>query len=319
MELGLLKNVPPRIKWTSEARDFTPWLAQNINALSEALGLELEVENTEVACGPYSADILAKDTGTAKFVVIENQLEKTNHDHLGKAITYASVLDASSIIWIATQFSEEHIKALDWLNDHTTEDFGFYGVQVELWQIDDSKPAIRFNVVSKPNEAVRIAAKTKANEELSESKKFQLEFWTRFRDKLASTKRANSSHTPRAQYWYNVSLGKSNIHISNTCNTDQKTVGIRIYISNKIAETMLPFLETKKSEIEAAIGEHLNWNPNPENRDKIIQLLHQTDFNDPTRVEEALNWLVEYTIKFRDVFSKIVAKVNVPGSLSISS
>jgi hypothetical protein len=228
-------------------------------------------------------------------------------------------LDASSIIWIATQFSEEHIKALDWLNDHTTEDFGFYGVQVELWQIDDSKPAIRFNVVSKPNEAVRIAAKTKANEELSESKKFQLEFWTRFRDKLASTKRANSSHTPRAQYWYNVSLGKSNIHISNTCNTDQKTVGIRIYISNKIAETMLPFLETKKSEIEAAIGEHLNWNPNPENRDKIIQLLHQTDFNDPTRVEEALNWLVEYTIKFRDVFSKIVAKVNVPGSLSISS
>jgi len=317
MDLGLLKNVPPRVKWTSEAREFTPWIAQNINTLSAALGLELEVENTEVACGPYSADILAKDTGTGKFVVIENQLERTNHDHLGKAITYASVLDASSIVWIATQFSEEHIKALDWLNDHTTEDFAFYGVQVELWQIDDSKPAIRFNVLSKPNEAVRIAAKTKANEELTDSKKFQLDFWTRFRDKLASTKRANSSHTPRAQYWYNVSLGKSNIHISNTCNTDQNTVGIRIYISNKIADTMLPYLESKKTEIEAAVGKQLNWNPNPENRDKIIQLLHKTDFNDSKKLDEALDWLVEYTIKFRDVFSKVVTQSHIHDTTSI--
>src|ERR1700704_2625847 len=108
MDLGILKNVSPRQQWTSEAREFTPWLADNIKNLSTAIRLELAVENTEVACGPYSADILAKDIGSGKYVIIENQLEKTNHDHLGKAITYASVLDASTIIWIATDFSEEH-------------------------------------------------------------------------------------------------------------------------------------------------------------------------------------------------------------------
>lgn len=306
MELGKLKTVIVRKKWTNEARDFTPWLSQNIQELNDALGLELEVENIEVQCGPYSADILAKDTGTGKFVVIENQLEKTNHDHLGKAITYASVLDASTIIWIATDFTEEHKKALDWLNDHTTDEISCYGVQVELWQIDNSNPAIKFNIISKPNQAVRQAARSKASEDLSENRKIQLDFWNKFRDKLAKTKKIPSLQTPRPQYWFDVSLGKSNIHISNTCNTDDNSVGVRVYIGNKIADEMLPYLESKKSEIETAIGQPLIWNPNPDNRDKVIVLLHSTNFNDEQKVEEALNWLVDNTIKFRETFSKIV-------------
>ena len=113
--------------------------------LGEAVGLELEVENTEVPVGPYSADILARDAGSDKFVVIENQLEKTDHDHLGKALTYASILDASVVIWVARRFTEEHAKALTWLNDHTTDELSFYGVAIELWQIDESLPALKFN------------------------------------------------------------------------------------------------------------------------------------------------------------------------------
>lgn len=306
MDLGILKTITPRRKWNNEARDFTPWLAENINELGKAVGLELEVENIEVAVGPYSADILAKDTGTGEFVVIENQLEKTNHDHLGKAITYASVLDASTIIWIATDFTEEHKKSLDWLNDHTNENLSFYGVQLELWQIDESKPALRFNIVSKPNLAVRQAARSMAIDELSEKRKFQYDFWVKFRDKLAKTKKIPSLHTPRPQYWFDVALGKSDIHISNMCNTDESTVGIRIYIGNKIAENMLPYLESRKKEIEDSLDESLQWNPNPENRDKIILLLHPTDFNDDKKVDEAIDWLVQKTIKFREVFSKIV-------------
>jgi Domain of unknown function (DUF4268) len=306
MELGILKSITPRQKWNNEASDFTPWLANNIAELNKAIGLELEIENTEVAVGPYSADILAKDTGTGKYVIIENQLEKTNHDHLGKAITYASVLDASSIIWVATNFTEEHQKALDWLNDHTNDEISFYGVQVELWQIDDSKPAVRFNVVSRPNEAVRQAAKTKASEELSDNRKFQFEFWTRFRDKLAKTRKIPSLQTPRPQYWFDVSLGKTNIHISNTCNTDVNTVGARVYIRHHIADTMLPYLESRKEEIEKAIGQSLQWNPNPENRDLVIALYHSTDFSDTKKVDEALDWLVDYTVKFRETFSKII-------------
>ncbi|MCB0521330.1 MAG: DUF4268 domain-containing protein [Lewinellaceae bacterium] len=308
MELGILKTVPARQRWNNEARDFTPWLANNIGELNKAIGIELEVENIEVAAGPYSADILAKDTGTDKYVVIENQLEKTNHDHLGKAITYASVLDASTIIWIATDFTEEHKKALDWLNDHTSEEISIFGVQVELWQIDNSNPALKFNIISRPNQAVRQAARSKATEDLTESKKFQFDFWNKFKDKLAQTKKIPSLQTPRPQYWFDVSLGKAYIHISNTCNTDFNIVGIRVYIGNKIADTMLPYLESKKEEIEAAIGQPLQWNPNPENRDKTIALFHTTDFSNPNKVEEALNWLVSYNIKFREVFSKLVAK-----------
>jgi len=306
MELGILKTMTPRKKWNHEERDFTPWLAENINELSKAVGIELEVENIEVAVGPYSADILAKDTGTGEFVVIENQLEKTNHDHLGKAITYASVLDASTIIWLATDFTEEHKKALDWLNDHTNDDMSFYGVQLELWQIDDSKPALRFNIISKPNLAVRQAARSMAIEELSDKRKFQYDFWVKFRDKLAKTKKIPSLHTPRPQYWFDIALGKTDIHLSNTCNTDENSVGIRVYIGNKIADTMLPYLESRKEEIEKSLGESLSWNPNPDNRDKVILLLHPTDFNKPEKVDEAIDWLIEKSIKFREVFSKII-------------
>lgn len=306
MELGILKTVVARLKWANEARDFTPWLAQNISELGQAVGLELEVENIEVQCGPYSADILAKDTGTNKYVIVENQLQKTDHDHLGKAITYASVLDASTVIWIATDFTEEHKKALDWLNDHTSDEISFYGVQVELWQIDNSNPALRFNIISKPNQAVRQVARSIASDELSQKKRFQLEFWNRFRDKLAMTKKIPSLQTPGAKYWYDVSLGKTNINISNTCNTEVNTVGIRVYIGNKIADEMLPYLESRREEIEIALGVKLQWNPNPENRDKVISLIHATDFNNAEKLNEALDWLVSYTVKFREVFSKII-------------
>lgn len=311
MEFGILKTVSARQKWTNEARDFTPWLAENISELNKALGLELEVENIEVAVGPFSADILAKDTGTGQYVVIENQLEKTDHDHLGKAITYASVLDAPTIIWIATTFTEEHKKAIDWLNDHTSDEIAIYGVQVELWQIDDSNVALRFNVISKPNQAVRLAARSIATGEISDKRKLQYEFWNRFRDKIAKSKKIPSLQTPRPQYWFDISLGKSYINISNTCNTEVNTVGARIYIGNKIADKMLPFLESKKSEIEAEIGQSLQWNPNPDNRDKVIVLIHNTDFNDPKKVDEALNWLVEYTIKFRETFAKYIMQIKL--------
>jgi hypothetical protein len=133
-KLGTLKRVELRTISPDEAADFTPWLAreENIGRLGEALGLELEVEHTEVAVGPYSADILARDSGSGGPVVIENQLGKTNHDHLGKAITYAAALGASTVVWIAPDFTEEHRKAVDWLNENGSGDVSFFGVRVEL-------------------------------------------------------------------------------------------------------------------------------------------------------------------------------------------
>ena len=158
--LGQLANIAVRELWPNEAADFTPWLArdENMSKLGGALGLELETDRVEVAVGPYSADILARDSA-GDYVVIENQLNKTDHDHLGKSITYASVLGARAVIWVAPFFTDEHRKALDWLNDNTTDELAFYGVQVELWSIDGSKPAVRFNAVSRPAEIIRLGSR----------------------------------------------------------------------------------------------------------------------------------------------------------------
>lgn len=306
--LGEIKKVRLRKIWKNEAYDFTPWLSENLERLGEALGLELEFEAKEVSVGPYSADILAKDAGTDKFVVIENQLEKTNHDHLGKCITYASVLDASAVIWVASTFTEEHKKALDWLNDHTSDEIAFYGVILELWQIDNSQPAVKFNVASTPNAIVRQAAQRKEQGELSETRKRQLDFWTSFRDKLADTGKIRSIQTARPQYWFDVALGKSGIHLSNTFNTDRDEIGVRVYIGNKKADEWLPYFESKKESIELKIGESLEWNPNPDNRDKVIALTKKFDLSDDTKVDFALNWLIEQTLKFKSTFGKAIAE-----------
>lgn len=304
--LGVLKNVHLRKIWKNEAYDFTPWLAENLDRIGEAVGLELEFEAKEVSVGPYCADILAKDTGTDKFVVIENQLEKTDHDHLGKCITYASVLDASAIIWIASKFTEEHKKALDWLNDHTSDELGFYGIRMELWQIDNSQPAVRFNVLSSPNAMVKQATQRKQQGELTDTRKTQLEFWTSFRRKLEETGKIGSLQTPRPQYWFDVALGKSGVHISNTFNTDRNEIGARVYIQNSQVDEWLPYFESEKERIESEIGDELNWNPNPNNRDKVITLNKHFNLENETEWNAALNWLVENTLQFKSSFSRLI-------------
>lgn len=303
--LGGLRKLNVRTIWQNEASDFTPWLAseENVGLLGDALGIELEVENTEVTVGPYSADILAKDTATGRYVVIENQLEKTNHDHLGKAITYASVLDASAVVWIAPEFTEEHRKALDWLNDHTTEEISFFGVSVELWQIDESKPAVKFNVVSAPADILRMAAKSKGSEDVSDIRKAQQAFWTRFREKLVATKQLSSTQSPRPQYWYDIPLGRSGIHLSNVFNTSENKVGIRVYISNRVAALALPQLEKQRRDIEREIGETLEWNPYPDKLDKVIRLSRPADLSRQDKWDEYCDWLVTMTLRFRKAFS----------------
>ena len=153
-ELGRLIKVPLRDFWEGEASDFTPWLAdeENISLLGETIVVELEVEAQERNVGPFRADILCKDTVTDSWVLIENQLERTNHTHLGQLLTYAAGLDAVTVVWIAERFTDEHRAALDWLNEITAEGFSFFGLEIELWRIGDSPMAPKFNVVSHPND-----------------------------------------------------------------------------------------------------------------------------------------------------------------------
>lgn len=228
MKLVKQKQISPRKMWPNEQFDFTPWLVEHIEELSETIGLDLEVIGREVSVGPYSADILAKDNDSNNYVVIENQLEKTNHDHLGKSITYASALNAKTIVWIATDFTEEHKKAFDWLNDNTNEDLAFWAIQLELWQVGEDTASMRFNIVCRPNSDIK-TIKNKSNAE-SETTKTQLAYWTKFRDKLLATKKFSSARTPRPQYWFDVTLGRSGVVLSNTCNAQKSIVGLD-YIS----------------------------------------------------------------------------------------
>ena len=181
------------------------------------------------------------------------------------------------------EFTEEHQKSLDWLNDHTTDDLAFYGVVLELMQIDESRPAVRFNVVSRPAELVRQAAIAKASGSLTDAKKLQLEYWTEFRRRLLASKAVPSAQAARPQYWYDIALGKSGIHLSAIASTYNDQVGIKVYIHSTLADAALPQLEAQRDEIEAEVGEKLQWNPNPENRDKIIALYRKASLLGRTR------------------------------------
>ena len=151
-DLGIIKREDDlRRVWPNEAADFTPWLAENIGRLGEALGMDLEVDAQEASVGSYALDILAHD-GNGRRVVIENQLEDTDHRHLGQLLTYAAGFDANVIVWIARNFQDEHREALDLLNRRTGEDTEFFGIEVELWRIDDSRPAVNFKLVATPND-----------------------------------------------------------------------------------------------------------------------------------------------------------------------
>jgi len=134
--LGRLQKVDIREIWKNEAADFTPWLAEpdNIKLLGDTIGMELEVESVETDVGRYYADILCKETTSDRYVVIENQIERTDHDHLGKTITYAAGLGATAVVWVAKHFTEEHRGAFDWLNEMTKAEVSFFGLEVEAWR-----------------------------------------------------------------------------------------------------------------------------------------------------------------------------------------
>src|SRR5208282_3544871 len=181
-QLGRLERIELRDIWISEATDFTPWLArpENLEVLGSTLGIDLELEAQEKVIGPFRADILCKDIGSDHWVLIENQLERTDHLHLGQLLTYAAGLQAVTIVWIAAKFTDEHRATLDWLNQITGNKFRFFGLEVELWRIGTSPAAPRFNIISKPNDwsqSVKMAADAIDEAEVSETKIMQRNYW----------------------------------------------------------------------------------------------------------------------------------------------
>ncbi len=314
IQLSKIQRVNLRDCWTSEATDFTPWLAseENIALLADALGLsELEVKAQEEHVGPFRADILCVDPGTDKLVLIENQLEKTDHTHLGQILTYAAGLDAVTIIWIAERFTEEHRAAIDWLNRITDKDFNFFGIEIQLIKIGDSPAAPMFNVIAKPNDWSKdVRSSQSSNEGKSEGQVFKYEFWSEFVDymsknpsKLFKTQSASSDH------WMNIAIGKGSMHIALLLNTREQKVTTQLYIWDDAEKKYFDALVKYKDEAEAKIGVPLTWRRLDGKKASTIDLYKNFNLYAPAEREEIFNWYKEYTEKFIKFFKPIVKKL----------
>ncbi len=322
-KLGRLQKVELREVWLSESGSFTPWLAQeeNLKLVGEAIGLELELESQEKNVGPFRADILCKDTATDDWVLIENQLERTDHVHLGQLITYAAGLNAVTIVWIAERFTEEHRAALDWLNERTDEKINLFGLEIQLWRIGDSPVAPKFNIVSQPNDwsrTVQQAAAASSSGEVSEHKQLQLRFWTAFREYMRARGSLIRCQKPSALSWNNHPIGSAGAHLASVISTLNSEKDIRdpeiraeLYIKGPNAKREFNELLKQKEFIERSLGFPLVWH-NPQDKATCRLYTRQdADFFDETQWPQQFEWLRQRLEKMHQVFSPIVRSLKV--------
>ena len=304
--LGVLTKVDIRKFWEDEARNFTPWLAdeENIGLLGETIGLELEVEAQERNVGQFRADILCRDTVTDNWVVIENQLERTDHTHLGQLLTYAAGLDAVTVVWIAKGFTDEHRAALDWCNEITDEKFSFFGLEIELWQIGDSPMAPKFNVVSHPNDWTKTVSRISPTEELTPTNQLYLEYWTALRDLLEERSGVIKPAEPPAKYWMAFAIGRSKFRLDASASVRGKWICVSLTLRGPNAKPHFYLLERDKVDIEEDIGAELEWDEkHGRKRDYINLSLEEIDLADRQDWDRQHQWLCEQLEIFHKVFS----------------
>lgn len=313
IKLSRVEEVNLRNCWQNEATDFTPWLAseENISLLADTLGLnELEVLSQEEPVGPFRADILCVEPGTGRRVLIENQLDKTNHTHLGQILTYAAGLDTVTIVWIAERFTEEHRAAIDWLNKITDKNFNFFGLEIKLIKIENSPAAPVFNIIAKPNDTTKDArnsANSSSSDNRSEVENFRYEFWSAFREYLTNNPtRIFKLQSPSYNHWMNISIGRGGFQITILVNTREQKVTIQFYMSDDENKTYFDSLYNQKDEAETAIGKKLEWRRLDGKKTSTIDLSKNFDLNDESKQEEIFKWLKEYVEKFINYFKPII-------------
>jgi len=307
-ELGEIQEVDLRKQWQKEDREFTPWLSNNLDLIEEKLDIDLELKGTEVPVGSYNADIVAQPTQSEKGdVVIENQLGKSDHDHLGKIITYASGLDASYVVWVCKEIQEEHKAAVDWLNENFSKDVGFLALEIKLWKIGDSNMAPKFNVICKPDEWSKYVQST-ASEELSETKRMQREFWSQFKEYLEEKGSPLNPRKPRPQHWYSFAIGVSGYHLSLIANTRDDRIECKLYIEENGTERIQELMRWRE-EIEEKCGAELEWNKLEEKKASGIAQYRDFNLYNKDKWEEAFKWLKDRLETFHKVFRPKVKKI----------
>ncbi|MFM2330662.1 MAG: hypothetical protein RLZZ26_169 [Candidatus Parcubacteria bacterium] len=307
-DLAKLQKIDLRDVWAIEP-DFTSWLAQqeNLDLLGEEIGVDIKPIKTEANVGQFRLDILAEEESSGRKIVIENQLEDTDHDHLGKIITYASGCDAEIIVWVVRDVREEHQRAVEWLNEHTDEKTWYFLIKVELWQIDGSNPAPKFDILVSPNEWAKAIKAGSTGSDLSNTKLQQLDFWTKLKAFVRTKDALIRLQTPRPQHWYDVSMGSSEAHVALTINSRENLLGCEIYISRN--KELFLFLQERRDEIEKEIGEQAEWvDAAVASRIKIKREV--SNLFSRNEAEKHFAWLYEKTLLFQKVFSKYFKEFN---------
>jgi hypothetical protein len=292
IDLGRLERVPLRDCWEREDTGFTPWLAseENIAVLGDAIGFELEVQQEEANVGPFRADILCKDTASDELVIVENQLERTDHTHLGQTLVYAAGLDAVTVIWIAERFTEEHRATLDWLNRITDENFSFFGLEIEVWRIGASAPAPKFNLVAKPNnwsKSVKEAAKAGQHSPADVSR---INYWASFGKYLEENGARFKSPKPYPSNWMGYGVGRAGSSMVIVRNQGQALV--RIETDNRAHPTWFEKLKAQKESIEAELGFPLDWEARTDKKYAWIGVQLEIDANDEANWPEIHEWML---------------------------
>jgi hypothetical protein len=307
--LGKLVKVDLREAWKHEALDFTKWLAleENLDLLSEQIGFDIKLVQTEARVGSFNVDILAVEENTDNKIIIENQLEVSNHDHLGKLITYASGYDAKVIIWVVKDVREEHRSAIEWLNENTIEDIGFYLLKIEAYKIGDSLPAPKFEIICKPNEWARTVKENTDSGELGERNLKQLEYWDNFKNFCKQNNTTLRFQKSQPRHWTNISIGSSECKISLTVLFRDNLVGCEFYVRDN-KDIYFSLLE-KKDEIEKALNMKLEWMELPEKKASRIKIQKEFNLSNKDSLEKSYEWLQEVAEKFKTVFEKQISQI----------
>lgn len=308
-KLGKLEKVSLREYWKNEAKDFTIWLSEkeNLDLLGDTIGISIETSQIEASVGDFNADILATDED-GNYVIIENQLEETDHKHLGQIITYASGKEAKTIVWIAKKFRDEHKKAIEWLNEHTDDDISFFGIEIELWKIGKSELAPKFSIIEKPNEWAKVVKNTKTKE-TTETQLKRLDFWAGLKEYANENNIAIFTQKPSKDHWYNVAIGTSGVYLSLTAQIYYNKITCSLYIHND--KKIFDNLEEYKNDIERDLNISLIWNRKAENTKSSSIIIEKSyDFNNEDS-NTAYKWLTENAVEFKKVFVNYLNKINL--------
>lgn len=307
MKLGKLQEVDIRAVWPHEQYDFSKWLAEeeNIRELGDTLNLSLTDVETEKFVGNYRCDILCKDEITGKMVLIENQLEPTNHDHLGKIITYASGLDAAVVVWIVSSARDEHASAIEWLNKHTDDEISFFLLEVHAYKIGESDPAPQFNIIEQPNDFVKTVKTVAKNNELNESQKQRLEFWTQFNDVVESKGKPFNKRKATTDHWYNVAIGSSEASISIDLVNKEHKIRVSLFINDN--KDLYDSLSLRRDEIEQLLGFALEWNRLDNKKAAYIcTYIKGLDFKKQDNYPQLMEQIIDLVLKMRKVFPQFM-------------